>query len=103
MAFARAALKPQDIHLYQCQAWAKFTREADYTQPLHRDFANHTLTVSSENTANNSEAILCYFSDVGEAHGPATLLGPTARRLQDLKRLFQLTLLYSKTLAPMPV
>ena len=70
MAFARAALKPQDIHLYQCQAWAKFTGEADYTQPLHRDFANHTLTVSSENPANNSEAILCYFSDVGEAHGP---------------------------------
>lgn len=69
-SFARAALKPQDINLYQCQAWAKFTGEADYTQPLHRDFANHTLTVSSENPANNSEAILCYFSDVGEAHGP---------------------------------
>ena len=70
MAFARAALKPQDIHLYQCLACAKFTVEADYTQPLHRDFANHTLTVSSENPANNSETILCYFSDVGEAHGP---------------------------------
>ena len=69
-SFARAALKPQDIHLYQCQAWAKFTGEADYTQPLHRDFVNHMLTVSSENPVNNSETILCYFSDVGEAHGP---------------------------------
>ena len=70
MAFARAALKTPNIHLYQCQAWAKFTGEADYNQPLHCDFANHTLTVPSENAAKNSVAILCYFSDVSEAHGP---------------------------------
>ena len=70
MAFARAALKTPNIHLYQCQAWAKFTGEADYNQPLHCDFANHTLTVPSENAAKNSVTILCYFSDVSEAHGP---------------------------------
>ena len=73
MAFARAALKTPNIHLYQCQAWAKFTGEADYNQPLHCDFANHTLTVPSENAAKNSVTILCYFSDVSEAHGPHAL------------------------------
>lgn len=70
MAFARAALGTQDIFLYQCQAWAKFTGEADYEQPLHCDFANHTLTVPSEIPSNNSVTILCYFSDVSEEHGP---------------------------------
>lgn len=30
MAFARAALETEDLHLYQCQAWAKYTGVADY-------------------------------------------------------------------------
>lgn len=70
MAFAKAALKTDDIHLYQCQAWAKFTGDADYDQPLHCDFVNHTLTVPSEQEAANSLTIICYFTDVTEAHGP---------------------------------
>jgi hypothetical protein len=68
--FARAALETDHIHLYQCQAWAKFTGDADYDQPLHTDFANHTLTVPSEDARDNSITILCYFTDVSEAHGP---------------------------------
>lgn len=70
MAFAKAALKTNDIHLYQCQAWAKFTGDADYEQPLHCDFVNHTLTVPSEQEASNSVTIICYFTDVSEADGP---------------------------------
>ncbi|HEV2365612.1 MAG TPA: phytanoyl-CoA dioxygenase family protein [Caulobacteraceae bacterium] len=69
--FAQAALRTEDVHCYQCQAWAKFTGEADYDQPFHCDFANHTLTVPSEDVAANSITILCYFTDVTEAHGPA--------------------------------
>lgn len=71
IAFAKAALKTDDVHVYQCQAWAKFTGDADYDQPFHTDFANHTLTVPSEDAHLNSVTILCYFTDVTEAHGPA--------------------------------
>ncbi len=69
--FAKAALKTDDVHVYQCQAWAKFTGDADYDQPFHCDFSNHTLTAPSEDSHLNSVTILCYFTDVTEAHGPA--------------------------------
>ncbi len=69
MAFARAALGTEDIYLYQCQAWAKFTGDADYDQPFHCDYSNHTLVAPSEDARLNSIAILCYFSDVSETHG----------------------------------
>ena len=69
--FARAALDCTDVHLYQCQVWAKFTGAADYDQPFHCDYVNHTLTAPADNAALNSVTILCYFSDVTEAHGPA--------------------------------
>lgn len=69
IAFAKQALKTDAVHLYQCQAWAKFTGDADYDQPFHCDFSNHTLTAPSEDAAKNSVTILCYFSDVTDAHG----------------------------------
>jgi hypothetical protein len=68
--FARAAMGSDHVHLYQCQAWAKFTGDADYEQPFHCDYSNHTLTVPSEDEHLNSVTILCYFTDVTEAHGP---------------------------------
>lgn len=71
LQFARKALCTDSVHLYQCQAWAKFTGDADYDQPFHCDYVNHTLTAPSEETARNSVTILCYFSDVSERHGPA--------------------------------
>ncbi len=71
IAFAKQALRAETVHLYQCQAWAKFTGESDYDQPFHCDFSNHTLTAPSEDAHLNSITILCYFSDVTEAHGPA--------------------------------
>jgi len=70
IAFARQALKSEQVYLYQCQAWAKYTGDADYDQPFHCDFVNHTLTVPSENAHMNSITIICYFSDVEEADGP---------------------------------
>ena len=33
IAFAKQALRTNAVHLYQCQAWAKFTGDADYDQP----------------------------------------------------------------------
>ena len=69
IAFARASLQTAAVHLYQCQVWAKFTGDADYDQPFHCDFSNHTLTVPSDDAAKNSATILCYFTDVTDAHG----------------------------------
>ena len=64
IAFAKAALGAEQVHVYQCQAWAKFAGDADYDQPFHTDFANHTLTAPAEDAQLNSVTILCYFSDV---------------------------------------
>jgi hypothetical protein len=92
IAFAKAALETDDVHVYQCQAWAKFTGDADYDQPLHADFANHTLTAPSDDARQNSVTILCYFTDVTEAHGPmhyvrrsdaAPIAGPEASLCRD--------------------
>jgi hypothetical protein len=77
IAFAKAALKTDHVHVYQCQAWAKFTGDADYDQPFHTDFSNHTLTAPSEDAHLNSVTILCYFTDVTEAHGPAHYVSRT--------------------------
>jgi len=68
--FARQALGHPDLRLYQCQAWAKFTGDADYDQPFHCDYANHTLTAPSEDTLQNTMTFICLFSDVTDAHGP---------------------------------
>ena len=69
IAFAKQALKTDRVHLYQCQAWAKFTGDSDYDQPFHCDFVNHTLTAPSEDATKNCVTILCYFTDVSDAHG----------------------------------
>ena len=70
MAFAAEALGTDDLFLYQCQAWGKFTGEADYDQPFHCDYVNHTLTAPSDEDALNSVTYILLFSDVTEAHGP---------------------------------
>jgi hypothetical protein len=70
IAFARAALGTGDVQLYQCQAWAKFTGLADYDQPFHCDFPNHTLTAPSEDPAQNAVTVICAFTDVSEGLGP---------------------------------
>lgn len=70
IAFARAALETGDVHLYQCIAWAKFTGAADYAQPFHCDYLNHTLTAPSEDARRNAVTVICCFTDVTEALGP---------------------------------
>ncbi|HWA61197.1 MAG TPA: phytanoyl-CoA dioxygenase family protein [Caulobacteraceae bacterium] len=71
IAFAREAIGCEHVHLYQCQAWAKFAGEADYDQPFHCDYLNHTLVAPSPEAKFNPVTILCYFTDVTDAHGPA--------------------------------
>ena len=105
MDLAKAALKTERVHIYQCQAWAKFTGDADYDQPFHCDFSNHTLTAPSEDATKNSVTILCYFSDVSEAHGPmhyvrrsdsAKFAGPERSLDRDPERELELQKLLSR-------
>lgn len=109
VAFARAALGTERVHIYQCQAWAKFTGDADYDQPFHTDFVNHTLTVPAEDARENSITILCYFTDVTEAHGPMhyvtrtdseRLVGPEAQFRGDAELQQKLTPLERSSAAP---
>jgi len=69
IAFAREALGVPRVQLYQSHTWAKFTGLADYDQPFHCDFGNHTLTVPSDNPAERAVDIIVYFTDVTKAHG----------------------------------
>lgn len=67
---AQTALGCDAVRLYQGQAWAKYTGEANYEQPFHCDFGNHTLTVPSPDRQRNSITFIILVTDVTEAHGP---------------------------------
>ena len=41
--FAETLLADRDLRVTSAEAWAKYTGAADYDQPLHRDYLNHTL------------------------------------------------------------
>lgn len=69
MAFAKALLGVEAVHMYQCHTWAKFTGEADYDQLFHCDFGNHTLLVPSELAAARAVNFIIYLTDVTDAHG----------------------------------
>ncbi|MGA0840117.1 MAG: phytanoyl-CoA dioxygenase family protein [Pseudomonadales bacterium] len=69
VAFARAALGAPDVHLYQAHTWAKFTGEADFDQPFHCDFSNHTLTVPADTPSERTIDFIIYLTDVTDAHG----------------------------------
>lgn len=67
--FAKALLGASRVHLYQSHTWAKFTGDANYDQPFHCDFSNHTLTVPSDEPAQRTVDFIMYFTDVTDAHG----------------------------------
>ncbi|HEY5645904.1 MAG TPA: phytanoyl-CoA dioxygenase family protein, partial [Pseudomonadales bacterium] len=67
--FAKAALGASDVHLYQSHTWAKFTGEADFDQPFHCDFGNHTLTVPADEPYRRTIDFIVHLTDVTDAHG----------------------------------
>ncbi|MDX2055639.1 MAG: phytanoyl-CoA dioxygenase family protein [Polyangiaceae bacterium] len=69
IAFAKALLGVDEVHLYQAHTWAKFTGATDYDQKFHCDFGNHTLTVPSEDVSQRTVDFIFYFTDVTRAHG----------------------------------
>ena len=70
IALAKRALQTDQVHLYQGQAWAKYTGEANYEQPFHCDFGNHTLTVPATEAVRNSITFIILVTDVTEDLGP---------------------------------
>ena len=44
---AEELVDDNDLRSYSIEAWAKYTGAADYEQPFHRDYLNHTLLVPS--------------------------------------------------------
>jgi len=69
IAFARAALRTGNVHLYQMHVWAKYTGEADYDQPFHCDYTNHTLIVPADDDRLNAVNITIYLTDITDNHG----------------------------------
>jgi hypothetical protein len=45
---AETLLADTDLRISSAEAWAKYTGAADYDQPLHRDYLNHTLMVPAD-------------------------------------------------------
>ena len=69
IALARAALGTDDVRMYQCHSWAKFTGDADYDQPFHCDYKNHTLTVPSDHVAERTINFMIYLTEVTDDLG----------------------------------
>jgi hypothetical protein len=69
IAFAKAALGAADVHLYQSHTWAKFTGEADFDQPFHCDFGNHTLIAPADEAHLRTIDFILYLTDVTDELG----------------------------------
>jgi hypothetical protein len=45
IAFTEQALNTTHLRLLEASLWAKYAGAADYGQPLHYDYSNHSLVV----------------------------------------------------------
>ena len=68
------------LRAYSIEAWAKYTGAADYDQPHHRDYLNHTLLVPSPTDRAAQVEMFVYLVDVSPDLGPPAYLpsGATA-------------------------
>lgn len=76
---------PLDLRCYTAEGWAKFTGAADFDQPLHRDYLNHTMLVPSDDVRFSQVECFLYLVDVPEALGPPHFL--SRRRTSHLPML----------------
>ena len=72
--FAEQALGFRDIRLLRAHLQAKFVGAANYDQPLHFDYPNHTLVVPGPAPEDRQVGFFLYFSDVTEDLGPTCLV-----------------------------
>jgi len=71
---ATALLGDDDLRSYSIEFWAKYTGAADYDQPFHRDYLNHTVVVPSPDAPPSQVEVFVYLSDVTDGLGPISLL-----------------------------
>jgi hypothetical protein len=74
---AGALLADTDLRIYSAETWAKYTGAADYDQPLHRDYLNHTLMVPADDPRFWQLEMFVYLVDVPDELGPPSLVSRT--------------------------
>jgi hypothetical protein len=74
---AEALLADRDLRVSSAEAWAKYTGAADYDQPLHRDYLNHTLMVPADDPRFWQLEMFVYLVDVPGELGPPSMLSRT--------------------------
>jgi ectoine hydroxylase-related dioxygenase (phytanoyl-CoA dioxygenase family) len=67
---AETLLGRTDIRLYEAHNWAKYGGAAEYDQPLHRDFGNHTVVMPTIDPALTELEMFIYIHDVPIEAGP---------------------------------
>ena len=74
---AETLLADTDLRISSAEAWAKYTGAADYDQPLHRDYLNHTLMVPTDDPRFGQLELFVYLVDVPGELGPPSMLSRT--------------------------
>jgi len=74
---AETLLTDGDLRISSAEAWAKYTGAADYDQPLHRDYLNHTLVVPADDPRFRQLEMFVYLVDVPEELGPPSMVSRT--------------------------
>jgi hypothetical protein len=67
---AQTLLADTDLRVSSAEAWAKYTSAADYDQPMHRDYLNHTLVAPTDDPRFWQLEMFIYAAEV-RAAGPA--------------------------------
>lgn len=67
---AATLLGTDALRVYSIEAWAKYTGAADYDQPLHRDYLNHSLLVPAPGQDPPQVEMFLYLDDVPTDLGP---------------------------------
>lgn len=67
-------LDDTDLRAYSIEFWAKYTGAADYDQPFHRDYLNHSVVVPDAEAPPSQVEMFVYLSDVTDDDGPLALL-----------------------------
>lgn len=82
ISLAEAVIGERDVRVIQSRIWAKYAGAADYDQPLHTDFRNHSLLVPRDDAGFAELEVFLYYSDVTAASGPTHVV--SRRHTDDL-------------------
>jgi hypothetical protein len=71
---AEHLLEEDDVRLYQAEASAKYTGFANYDQPLHVDYVDHTMLPPRSDGRYRQVQMFVYLSDVTPERGPTRVV-----------------------------